>query len=85
MSDPIPTPGVRVGQVWQEVRARKGRAPRRVEVLGLGLGDVYGIAVDSDGFRFGPSLSQPRSLWDERYRLVSELTDAVSEGGAPDA
>lgn len=66
------TPGVRVGQVWAEQRARKGRQPRRVEVTGLGLGDVYGLAVNEAGERYGKPLNLHRGLFEERYRLVSE-------------
>jgi hypothetical protein len=72
MSDPITVPGVRVGQVWQEIRARKGRNRRRVEVTGLGLGDVYGFAVNTQGSRYGKELNLHRGLFEQRFELASE-------------
>jgi hypothetical protein len=72
MSDPIIIPGVRVGQVWQEVRRRKGRNARRVEVTGLGMYEVFCVAVNGEGERFGSLIGFARDGWEDRYSLVSE-------------
>lgn len=78
MSDPIPTPGVRPGQVWERIKPKPGKVVGRVEITGLGMGDVYCVALDADGKPMGPNRNLSRVLFEQRYRLVSE-------GGAPDA
>jgi hypothetical protein len=65
--------------VWREIRARKNRNPRRVEVMGLGLGDVYCFAVNAAGERHGDQVSVAREGWESRYQLVSEAAVAVPD------
>jgi hypothetical protein len=77
MSDPITIPGVRVGQVWQEVRRRKGRNARRVEITSLGMAEVYCVAVNGEGERYGNLVGFAREGWEQRYRLVSEGGEAT--------
>lgn len=72
-------PGVRVGQVWQEIHKRKGKPVlRRFEVTGLGLGDVYGWMLNEAGTRVGNDRSLSRETFEDLFRLASEV-------GAPDA
>lgn len=78
MPDPIPTPGVRVGQVWERTKPKSGRGLTRFEVTGWGLNDVYLLLLDGHGKPLGGDRSTPRLTFEQRYRLVSE-------GGAPDA
>jgi hypothetical protein len=73
MPDQTVTPGIRPGQIWQEIHKRKGKPGlRRFEVTGLGLGDVYGHMLNEAGDAVGQNRSLPRVTFEQHYRLVSE-------------
>lgn len=74
MSDPIPTPGVRVGQVWQRIKA-KGGHHGRIEVELVGPNAVVCRPVSAAGERGRTASHVDRTLFEQRYRLVSEGQD----------
>jgi hypothetical protein len=75
MSDPIPTPGVRPGQVWHEVKPK-----RRYRAYDWTVCNVTGIDVVMTRRTASQIVGRQtlREGFEQRYRLVSE-------GGAPDA
>lgn len=73
MSDPIPTPGVRPGQRWEEIRGRKGRPRRRWLEIDYLMSDFVMMKImDERGQPTGRTSSALRQGFEQRYRLVSE-------------